>query len=267
MNDAINKLINSLKDVPAMPNVVIKALNIVKDPNSSIKDLGNIISYDQALSLKVLSLVNSAYYGFAQQITSIQRALALLGMNKTKNIIITVAMKPMFSAENNKLLWEHSISTAVGCEYLAEHLKIADSDDAFVMGFMHDIGKIIINMQNPEILSRIKDFILNGSNIIEAEEAFFNTNHAAIGAALAKKWQLPILLTNIIKYHHLPNLSSVPVECSLVYLVDKLVQENFTEDMLNDQYIKNLNIKLDKPLILRESILTRASILINELSA
>ena len=105
MNDSVAKLINNLKDVPTMPNVVIQALNIVKDPNASLKDLGDIISYDQSLSLKVLNMVNSAYYGFAQQITSITRALALLGMNQTKNLIIASAMKPMFSSAKNKELW------------------------------------------------------------------------------------------------------------------------------------------------------------------
>ena len=266
MNEAINKLINNLDDVPAMPNVVIKALNIVKDPASSIKDLGNIISCDQSLSIKVLNLVNSAYYGFAQQITSIQRALTLLGMNKTKNIIIAVAMKPMFSAEKNKLLWEHAITTAVGCEYVAEHLNISDVDEAFVMGFMHDIGKIVINMQDEEVLEKIREFVNEGSSIIEAENAFFNTNHAEVGATLSKKWQLPILLTNIIKYHHTPPLSSVPIECSLVYLVDKLVQAKFNPEQLEKSYIENLNIKLDKPEILRDSILDKAAILINDLS-
>ncbi len=266
MNDAIKKLIDNLDDVPAMPNVVIKALNIVKDANSSIKDLGSIISCDQSLSIKVLNLVNSAYYGFAQQITSIQRALALLGMNRTKNIIIAVAMKPMFSEERNKLLWEHAITTAVGCEYLAEHIKISDHDEAFVMGFMHDIGKIVMNMQDEEVLAKIKEFVNDGSSIIEAENTFFNTNHAEVGATLSKKWQLPILLTNIIKYHHNPSASSVPVECSLVYLVDKLVQPKFNPEQLDNKFIENLNIKLDKPEILRDSILDKAAILINDLS-
>ena len=82
MDDAIQRLIDNLHDIPAMPNVVIKALNLVRDPDSSIKDLGDIISYDQSLSIKVLNLVNSAYYGFAQQISSITRALALLGMKQ-----------------------------------------------------------------------------------------------------------------------------------------------------------------------------------------
>lgn len=266
MNNEITKLINNLKNVPAMPNVVIQALNIVKNPNSGIKDLGDIMSYDQSLSLKVLNLVNSAYYGFAQQITSITRALALLGMNQAKNIIVAIAMKPMFSSEENKELWEHSITAAVGCEYLASNLNIMDSEEAFIIGFLHDIGKIILNMQDKDALNQVREIVANGSDVIEAERMYFGTDHAEVGAALAKKWQLPILLTNVIKYHHTPNLASVPKECSLVYLVDKLIQDNFNGD-INFDYIKNLNLKLDQPSILRDSIIRKANILISELSS
>lgn len=266
MNNEITKLINNLKNVPAMPNVVIQALNIVKNPNSGIKDLGDIMSYDQSLSLKVLNLVNSAYYGFAQQITSITRALALLGMNQAKNIIVAIAMKPMFSSEENKELWEHSITAAVGCEYLASNLNIMDSEEAFIIGFLHDIGKIILNMQDKDTLNQVRELVANGSDVIEAERMYFGTDHAEVGAALAKKWQLPILLTNVIKYHHTPNLASVPKECSLVYLVDKLIQDNFNGD-INFDYIKNLNLKLDQPSILRDSIIRKANILISELSS
>ena len=266
MNNEITKLINNLKNVPAMPNVVIQALNIVKNPNSGIKDLGDIMSYDQSLSLKVLNLVNSAYYGFAQQITSITRALALLGMNQAKNIIVAIAMKPMFSSEENKELWEHSITAAVGCEYLASNLNIMDSEEAFIIGFLHDIGKIILNMQDKYALNQVRELVANGSDVIEAERMYFGTDHAEVGAALAKKWQLPILLTNVIKYHHTPNLASVPKECSLVYLVDKLIQDNFNGD-INFDYIKNLNLKLDQPSILRDSIIRKANILISELSS
>ena len=266
MNNEITKLINNLKNVPAMPNVVIQALNIVKNPNSGIKDLGDIMSYDQSLSLKVLNLVNSAYYGFAQQITSITRALALLGMNQAKNIIVAIAMKPMFSSEENKELWEHSITAAVGCEYLATNLNIMDSEEAFIIGFLHDIGKIILNMQDKDALNQVRELVANGSDVIEAERMYFGTDHAEVGAALAKIWQLPILLTNVIKYHHTPNLASVPKECSLVYLVDKLIQDNFNGD-INFDYIKNLNLKLDQPSILRDSIIRKANILISELSS
>ena len=91
-------LINTLKDVPAMPNVIIRALGIINDDSSGTKELSEIMAYDQALTSQVLKLVNSAYYGFAQEITSIKNAIALLGMTQTKNIVIAVAMKPMLTS-------------------------------------------------------------------------------------------------------------------------------------------------------------------------
>lgn len=262
----LNTLINSLKEVPAMPNVIVHALNVMKDPDSSTKELARIISYDQSLSTKVLALVNSAYYGFPQQITSISRALTLIGMSKAKNVIFTVAMRPMLINQGDKELWKHSIKTAVGCEYIAKYLKIMDADEAFVIGFLHDLGKVILNMKDAKLYEKVQEMVKNGSEIIEVEQTFFGTDHAQMGSLLAKKWQLPILVTNTIKYHHEPNLSSMPVACTLVYLVDRLVQ-NWTEDTtLDPEIMKNIDMKIEQPMILRENILAKAEVLLNELS-
>ena len=84
------ELVNSIKDIHAMPSVIVKALNIMKKPTASMKELGDIVMYDQSLTIKILALVNSAYYGFSQQISSISIALSLLGMVKVKNIIVAV---------------------------------------------------------------------------------------------------------------------------------------------------------------------------------
>lgn len=261
-----NDLINSLQDVPAMPNVIVHALNIMKDPESSTKELAQIISYDQSLSTKVLTLVNSAYYGFPQQITSIGRALALIGMSKAKNIIVTVAMRPMLIKQGDKELWKHSIRTAVGCEYMAKNLKIMDADEAFVVGFLHDLGKIVLNLKDANLYEKVKEMVSTNSNILEVEQAFFGTDHCQMGSLIAKKWQLPILVANAIKYHHEPNLSSIPKECSLVWVVDKIVQDNWVEEPLDSDIMKNLKINIDQPQILRETILSKATVLLNELS-
>ena len=95
--DKTIELVNGVKDIHAMPSVIVKALNIMKKPTASMKELGDIVMFDQSLTIKILALVNSAYYGFSQQISSISIALSLLGMVKVKNIIVAVAMKPMMS--------------------------------------------------------------------------------------------------------------------------------------------------------------------------
>lgn len=261
----MNDILNSFKEFPAMPNVVMRALSVMKDPESSMKELAKIISYDQSLSTKVLTLVNSAYYGFSQQITSIARAISLIGMSKAKNIIMAVAMKPMLTNQGDKALWRHSISTAVGCEHLAKHLKVMDSDEAFVIGFLHDLGKVVLKSKDAELYKKVEDTAMYSKNLLEAEQKYFGVNHCQIGSILTKRWQLPLLVNNTVKYHHTPNLSSMPTACTLVYFIDMLVKDDFNPDELNKDVMSNLNIQIAQPDILKENINAKALILLNEL--
>ena len=267
--DEIQRLINNLREIPAMPNVVMQAINLVKDPNASVKELANIISYDQSLSAKVLTLVNSAYYGFSQQITSINRALALIGMVKAKNLIIAIAMRPMFTKQSDKELWKHSIRVAVGCEYFAKHKNLLNSDEAFVLGFMHDVGKMIFNMKDPLFYENIKERVEAGERPIDLENEYFGCNHTQTGIILAKKWQLPIVISNVMKYHHEPSESSMVMACSLVNAVDLLVQDNYNIEDIDIEISNTLGIDFSssKADVFRDEILEEADSLFEKLSS
>ena len=264
--DKTIELVNNVKDIHAMPSVIVKALNIMKKPTASMKELGDIVMYDQSLTIKILALVNSAYYGFSQQISSISIALSLLGMVKVKNIIVAVAMKPMMSNQGDKELWKHSMRVAAGCEYLANLTKIMDSDEAFIAGFVHDVGKLVLHMSNEKLYSKVISAVNEGADIIDAEHKYFDSDHVKTGSLLAKRWQLPILLANIISYHHTPSLSSIPVPCNLVCLVDKLVQDNYNPSSLDKDFIKTLGIDFADIEDLRNTIMQKSELLISELA-
>lgn len=264
--DKTIELVNGVKDIHAMPTVIVKALNIMKKPTASMKELGDIVMFDQSLTIKFLALVNSAYYGFSQQISSINIALSLLGMTKVKNIIVAVAMKPMMSNQGDKELWKHSMRVASGCEYLANLTKIMDSDEAFISGFVHDVGKIVLHMTNEKLYTKVMNGVDAGGNILDLEKKFFDSDHVKTGSLLAKRWQLPILLANTITYHHSPNLSSIPVPCNLVCFVDKLVQTNFNPDAIDKDFCNTLGIDFEDLDDLRKAILQKAEVMISELS-
>lgn len=264
--DKTIELVNAVKDIQAMPSVIVKVLNVMKKPTVSMKELGDIVIYDQSLTIKILALVNSAYYGFSQQINSISIALSLLGMVKVKNIIVAVAMKPMMSGAGDKELWKHSIRVAAGCEYLANLTKIMDSDEAFIAGFIHDIGKIVLTMNDAKTYTKVLEVANAGHDILEVEKKYFDSDHVKTGSLLAKRWQLPILLANIVSYHHDPSLSSIPVPCNLVCAVDKLVQDNFEPDVLNKDFLKTISIDIDDIEDLRNAIMQKAELLIAELT-
>lgn len=264
--DKTIELVNSVKDIHAMPSVIVKALNIMKKPTASMKELGDIVMFDQSLTIKFLALVNSAYYGFSQQISSINIALSLLGMVKVKNIIVAVAMKPMMSNAGDKELWKHSMRVACGCEYLANLTKIMDADEAFIAGFVHDVGKIVLHMSNPKNYEKVVNYVAEGNDILNVEKKYFDSDHVKTGSLLAKRWQLPILLANIISYHHTPSLSSIPIPCNLVCFVDKLVQTNFNPNVIDKEFGKTMGIDFEDFEDLRKAILQKSELLISELA-
>lgn len=273
MNNNSNKLdpqqiVAEFKDIPPMPNVMVKALSVIKNPATGIAELGKIMQVDQAISTKTLSLVNSAFYGFRQQITSINKALVILGMMKAKNIIMSLALKQMMTAQGSRELWEHSIKCAVASEILAKEYKVINPDDAFVIGFLHDIGKMLLNAKNPLKYSKVRYLATQGNvNLVEVEDAQFGTNHCVLGALVSKKWQLPVILTNCIRYHHDPSQSSLPTVCGIVYCADRLVQPNMPNPLLEPRIMSKLEFKIDDPVALRETILAKASIFLKEMSA
>lgn len=252
--------------IPAMPNVIVKAINTIKDDNSGIKELANIISYDQALSTQVLKIANSAYYGFSQQVVSISKALSIMGMSQAKNIILTVAMKSMLTTLGGKELWEHSIRCGVASEYIAEKLKLMSPDEAFMLGFLHDIGKILLNKKSPETYQKVVDLADRGLSTIQAEEIFFKTNHTEIGFFLASQWKLSIIIANAIKYHHEPLKSSMINVASLVYFGDKLAQKRFKKPYFDPEIANKTNIHIEDPLSFREIIMSKSSALLSELT-
>ena len=101
---------------------------------------------------------------------------------------------------------------------------------------------------------------------LEIERKYFDSDHVRTGSLLAKRWQLPILLANIISYHHSPSLSSIPVPCNLVNTVDKLVQDNFNPNLMDKDFLKTMGIDIDDLEDLRNAILQKAELLISELS-
>ena len=260
------KLLEQIKEIPAMPNIIVKALGIIKNDNSGTKELADIMSYDQALTSQVLKLVNSAYYGFAQEITSVNKALALLGMTQTRNIIIAVAMKPMLTSQGGRDMWKHSLKCGVAAEFLANKTECADPGDAFTIGFLHDIGKILLNIADTASCQKVRSMVLDGMDIIDAENDVFGTNHADLGFLLAKKWKLSVLLANCIKYHHDPMSSSMPQVSTLAYLANKISHDEpevYDEEVVQEQ----LKLEVSQVMEYRDQINEKANALFSTLNA
>jgi HD-like signal output (HDOD) protein len=142
-----------------------------------------------------------------------------------------------------------------------------DPDEAFISGFVHDVGKIVLHMTDEKKYTKVIDAVdTQGADILEVERKYFDSDHVKTGSLLAKRWQLPILLANTITYHHAPGLSSIPIPCNLVCFIDKIVQTNLDVNAVDKDFCNTLGIDIEDLEDLREAILQKAEVMISQLS-
>ncbi len=199
-----------ISKLPTFSPTVKKVLEICNNPNAPLKDLSKVISMDPVLLGKVLNLVNSAYYGISNEISSIVRAITMLGTNTVKNLVLSTAiMGSILNKKNFKILdmesfWIHSLGVGVTSKLIAREQKnIKNIEDYFVSGMLHDIGKILLNT----IFSEEYEHVLKISNIekrslVRVEQQHFFIDHALVGKLIASSWNLSQEIIDTISFHH-----------------------------------------------------------------
>lgn len=210
---AITKALDRAPDLPSLPTVVAKVHSSLADPRTSATSIGDIVQQDQALTARILRLVNSAFYGFPQKINSVNRAIVILGFNKVREVLLTASVFEAFKGQGDARFdapgfWIHSLGTGIASQTVARQLKLPSVDDAFVAGLMHDLGKIVLAQHlKPEFEAVSARVAAEDCLMVEAEDAALGINHTAIGRALVERWNFPAALTAPIRFHHSPALA------------------------------------------------------------
>jgi putative nucleotidyltransferase with HDIG domain len=201
--------IDRIKDIPTLPAIVFELNKYLQNPDTSIKTVCDTIEKDQAITLKILKLVNSAFYGFKSKISDLRNAVVLLGYNAVRNAIVSLSVISSFPKRINlenfdiSQFWKHSLAVAVTSKSIALLSKKESADNCFVGGLLHDTGKVILAQYFPELFETVWSTLRNEDlTFYEAEQRRLPIDHAKIGAHLAAKWQLPTGLVDAIRWHH-----------------------------------------------------------------
>lgn len=203
--EIIEKIVFKTVDIPSLPPIAMKVMNLIQDDYASLKALEEIISRDQGFATRLLRIANSPYYGRDRKIENIPQALLLIGFETLKSLVIATSLRDLHRRFGifEQRLWEHSLGVALCSSLLAMVTHIETSDDALVCGLIHDVGKTVINNSMPEVYNQIYERVYKeGRSIIEIEEEKLGFNHTVIGSLIAKKWKLPEKLEMVITYHH-----------------------------------------------------------------
>ena len=212
------RLLQSVEDLPSLPDVALKVTRLVEDPNVNAVAIERVVSTDQALTARVLRLANSAFYGVSRRIGTVREAVVILGFRTIKTLTLAACLYPALTGElrgyglGRGELWRHSIACAISAQALARqvgstapHVGPVSPDEAFVAGLLHDIGKMVLSIHLKEYLGQTRDRALaEGISFLAAERAILGVDHAQAGAAIAEKWNLPAALVDAIACHHDP---------------------------------------------------------------
>mgnify|MGYP001568108837 CR=1 FL=1 len=226
----VEKALSSIRDLFTLPEVTIKIIQIVEDPKSTAHDFYGVIKNDPALSVKVLKVVNSAFYGLPGQVASVDRAIILLGLSAVKNIAIAASITRLFKGKRISEqfsaadLWRHSVAVSVAARSLGKCSPHPVSlDELFVAGLIHDIGTLVERQAFPdefsEVIRRCEE---TGQDFLECEREVIGADHQAFGVGLTTKWKFPRRLRAAVGFHHNPEAVSVELKniSALIHLAD-----------------------------------------------
>ena len=212
-NQYREKIHRYIDKMPSLPITVAKVIEISNNPATSPVDLNKVISMDPVLMGRVLRLINSAYYGLQDKVTSLVRAIIMLGINTVKNLALSTAVlgtlgkKNNFQAINMQGFWRHSLAVGVIAKEIAKHRKVntKDLEEYFIAGLLHDIGKIPLN----NILGQDYVDIMGRSDrdkipLYKAEQEELGFDHSEVASMIGNSWKLGEELLDAICYHHRP---------------------------------------------------------------
>ncbi len=230
MQSDLEKIILDTIDIPSLPTVAVKALELINSDSSSIDELERIISRDQSFSARLLRIANSPYYGMNRRIDTISSGVMLIGFNTMKSLVVAASLKDMhrkFGLFEQKL-WEHSLGVSVASSLLAKVSRLAQPEEALVAGLIHDVGKTVLNNSIPDKYALITQKVHEeGRYYKDVELELLGYTHCDVGGLIARKWKLPKNLEAVIQYHHAETLpvfedSAYEALCQLVNVADAL---------------------------------------------
>jgi HD-like signal output (HDOD) protein len=198
----------AVKDLPAMTDIVGDFLASVQDPDWTAKSVAAVIARDPAVTACLLKVANSSYYSFQRQVSSVENAVAMLGLKIVKSLVLAASVKSLNKRFGliEKLLVEDSIGSGLAARTLARKIGGIDPEEAFLAGLMRHIGKIAMNNLEPDRYALIIQGVYNEEASLAAlERKYFPYTHAAIGAALLDQWNFSPQLVAATLFHEKEN--------------------------------------------------------------
>ncbi len=198
-----------IEDIGVLPTVVAKINALADDPSTDADRVARLILRDPSLTSKILHIINSSFYGLRQEVRSIQHAVAYLGIQQVRNLVVSSTLIESFRFDHGivepRAIWEHSLGCAIGSKRMGDMLPGIDGDLVYLGGLLHDLGRIVMISQFSGPYREVINNCERGlCTLREAEQARFDGSHEEIGEAVGRAWGFSDAVLTIIRHHHQP---------------------------------------------------------------
>jgi HD-like signal output (HDOD) protein len=219
------QLAQEVENLFTLPDVAIRLNNLIDQPDTSIKDLVEVVQLDAAISATVLRLANSAWYGLPSKVDTISRAITLIGQKALRDLVMSTSVITTFKGISSEFVdmrdfWDNSVTCGVVTRNLAQKCGIRDAERMFLAGLLHKIGRLVFYASRPVLYRQVLQDKNRGEvAIIAAEESVFGFNYAQLGAALLRAWGVPTALDEVVEYQLDPlRAPGHPKEAAIVHV-------------------------------------------------
>ena len=205
--DKIDQLLDGVEKLPPAPKLLPQLMHALSDLDGDMGPVVDMITFDPALTARLLQMCNSAYFGLGRRVASVSEAVSRLGFHEVYHVVAIMSgekfMRPAHATGlDTERLWKHAVTTAFAARFVARGIR-ADADMLFTAGLLHDIGKIpMAEALKGEYGELITDTSLSGRLLVALEQASFELDHAGVGGRLLDQWKFSPEFAASVRFHH-----------------------------------------------------------------
>ncbi|NIQ37672.1 MAG: HDOD domain-containing protein [Proteobacteria bacterium] len=205
--EEVLELIGRKDSLPVLPQLFYRIVEVASIPETPVSELSRLILEDQVLTGRVIRMANSAYYATEEKISSVTRAIMVLGFITLKSFITAITVgdslnKEAFKGRFFDAFWIHGLACSLSANFLAQRLKCEHPEEAMIAGLVHDSGKLFLDHHFPKAYTKVVEMTKKGEDILRAEGKVFGLTHVDVGEKIARRWCLPESLVDGVRDHH-----------------------------------------------------------------
>ena len=200
-------LFRSVEKLPPAPRLLPQLMHALSDMDCDMGSVVDMITFDPALTARLLQMCNSAYFGLARRVASVSEAVSRLGFHEVYHVVAIMSGEKFLrtahsSGIDTERIWKHAVISAFAARFVARGIR-ADADMLFTAGLLHDIGKVpMAEALKGDYSELVTDITLNGRTLVALEDASFDLNHASVAGRLLEQWKFSPEFTAAVRFHH-----------------------------------------------------------------